>query len=409
MSHSHQRPSAFPALRRAICAALTGIALSPFGMALANGEPPRIGMLYWVGGNQLNRAAIDGTEYKVLVPDLDAPDGLTLDLVNNVVYWTNMSRGPNGSLQRARLDGSPVVEGEKYLVAPGRFETGKEIEFDPVDDKLYWADRDGKHILRSNHDGSELESVLHTFVNNGAVIPLENPVGVALDVAKRHVYITDRFMGRIMRFNMTLPAGEDHETRSDVDIVMEPRSQEERPIDIDLDLENRMMYWTDRGVHQVLRAGLDGSGREVLVDQSTVAIEDPIGMSLDLAQGKMYWSDMTTHKIHRANLDGSAVEEIIGGEKILNGMPYGPLGIQYRALEPETGSTGGGETVAVLGSHFVVGKTSIGFGEKQMIPAAVISDNLLTFTAPPGKPGSVSLSITTPHGEATLENAYRYR
>lgn len=410
MSRSIKRRSELPPLRYLLCFIVIGVAQSlAGGAALADDGAPKIGMLYWVGGNQLSRAATDGTAYEVLVSGLDAPDGLTLDLINNVVYWTNMSRGPNGSLQRARLDGSPVVEGEKHLVAPASFETGKEVEFDPVENKLYWADRDGKHIMRSNSDGSQLESVLHKFVDNGKVISLENPVGIALDPVERHVYITDRFMGKIMRFNMAVPAGENHDSRSDVAILIEPGSDEERPIDIDLDLENQRMYWTDRGVHQVLRAGLDGSGREVLVNQSMIAIEDPIGMSLDLAQGKIYWSDMTTHKIHRANLDGSGVEEIIGGERILNGVPYGPLGLQYRALQPEAGPTAGGGTVAVLGSNFVAGKTSVRLGAGQKIPARVISANLLTFATPPGKRGAVSLSVMTPHGETILENAYHYR
>lgn len=396
-------------LRCFVAAAVLSSLLS--GTALAGNQAPRIGMLYWVGGNQLNRANTDGSEYTVLMGELDEPDGLTLDLHNDLVFWTNMSfGGPGGSLQRLRLDGSPVTGGDRHLVEPGSFQVGKEIERDPVESKLYWADRDGKYIMRANDDGSRMEPVLHKFTDeNGRIVPLENPVGIALDLDRRQVYITDRFMGTVMRFNMDMPPGENHENRSDVEVLVEPRSDGDRPIDVDLDLENRLMYWTDRGVHQVLRANLDGSDLKILVGQRQVAIEDPIGMSLDLLQEKMYWSDMTTHQIHRANLDGSQVETIIGGEKILNGVPYGPLGVAYKALDPEQGPATGGNTVAVLGAHFVSGRTTVRLGDSGEIPAGVLHGNLLTFDAPPGKPGVVSLTVNTPHGSSVQDQAYRYR
>ena len=124
---------------------------------------PTIGKLYWVGGNQLARANLDGSEFEVLVSELDAPDGLVVDLSQQMVVWTNMSRGPNGSLQRSNLQGEPLPGDGKYLVAPASFETGKEIELDTTNSKLYWADRDGKKILRANIDGSNLETVVARF------------------------------------------------------------------------------------------------------------------------------------------------------------------------------------------------------------------------------------------------------
>jgi hypothetical protein len=379
-------------------------------LAAEQGEAPRIGLLYWVGGNQLSRAHIDGSDFQVLVSDLDEPDGLVADPLNNIVYWTNMSfGGPGGSVQRARLDGSAVVSGEAFLVPPGSFQVGKEIELDKVGGKLYWADRDGRRIMRANTDGSDVQPVLSGFTSpDGKITELQNPVGIALDPVQRQVYMTDRFMGTVMRFGMDLPAGESHRDRSDVEILVQPRSAEDRPIDIDLDLENGQMYWTDRGVHQVLRAQLDGSNLEVLIDPGEVVIKDPIGISLDLASRKIYWSDMSTHNIHRANLDGSRIEHITGGSKLLNGVPYGPLGLQYKAIEPEHGSAVGGDRVAVMGAGFIPGKTRVRVGAGEAIQVEVVSEHLLHFTAPAGKAGRADLMVTTPHGEATLRNGYRY-
>ncbi|MCW8194654.1 hypothetical protein F6455_07625 [Proteobacteria bacterium 005FR1] len=392
--------------RTSVTAILSFLVIS---QAVATEVPPRIGLLYWVGGNQLSRANVDGSEFEVLLTDLDEPDGLVTDPLNNLVYWTNMSfGGPGGSLQRARLDGSPVEKGESYLVPPGSFQVGKEIELDSQTGKLYWADRDGRHVMRANADGSQVEPVLHAFMYKGAVKSLENPVGIALDSERRQIYITDRFMGTVLRFGMDAPAGEHYLNRSDVEILVQPRSKDDRPIDIDLDLEQGHMYWTDRGVHQVLRADLDGSEIEVLVDPGRIAIKDPIGMSLDLVNRQMYWTDMSTHKIHRANLDGSQVEEILGGSQLLNGVPYGPLGIQYRALEPERGSAAGGNRIALLGDNFVAGETEVRLGSAKAADVEVVDEKLLYFTAPAGKPGRVELTVITPTGKASLREAYRY-
>jgi hypothetical protein len=398
--------------RRAGIAMILLLLGSPLALAEQNvaTDAPRIGLLYWVGGNQLSRANPDGSDFQVLISGLDEPDGLVTDPLNNLVYWTNMSfGGPGGSLQRARLDGATVESGEQFLVAPGSFEVGKEIELDKAGGKLYWADRDGRHFMRANIDGSEVESVLHSFTDSaGETIPLQNPVGVALDEVRRHVYVTDRFMGTIMRFGMDMPPGENHLNRSDVEVLVAPRSADDRPIDIDLDLEKGQMYWTDRGVHQVLRAGLDGSNVEVLIDSSKVAIKDPIGISLDLASRQMYWTDMSTHKVHRASVDGSDIQEIIGGSRLLNGLPYGPLGIQYRALAPAEGSAAGGNQVAILGSGFAAGDTQVHVGTSAAANVQVIGDHLLTFTAPAGNPGRVDVRVKTSRGEATLRNGYRY-
>lgn len=394
---------------RCLYAILSILAVSP-AFAEVQGEAPSIGLLYWVGGNQLSRANADGSNFQVLVSDLDEPDGVVTDPLNNIVYWTNMSfGGPGGSLQRARLDGSAVIQGETFLVSPGSFQVGKEIEVDKVDGKLYWADRDGRRIMRANMDGSDVQPVLSGFrASDGEILELQNPVGIALDAAKRQVYMTDRFMGTVMRFGMDLPRGETHLNRSDVEIVVSPRSAADRPIDIDLDLEHDRMYWTDRGVHQVLRARLDGSQLEVLVDAGITAIKDPIGISLDLAGRKMYWSDMSTHKIHRANLDGSQIEEVIGGSKLLNGVPYGPLGVQYKAVEPDRGGTAGGDRVAVMGGGFVPGKTQVRIGASEAVEVQVLADHLLHVTAPAGSAGRADLTVITPHGKAILRDAYRY-
>ena len=71
-----------------------------------------------------------------------------------------------------------------------------------------------------------------------------------------------------------------------------------------IDFDNGYMYWSDTSwVH---RADLEGQDIEPLfeLDQSLRQIE------LDLHNGKMYWTEGNVLHVHRANLDGSGAEEL---------------------------------------------------------------------------------------------------
>jgi sugar lactone lactonase YvrE len=76
------------------------------------------------------------------------------------------------------------------------------------------------------------------------------------------------------------------------------------------------MYWTDFIGGTIERAGLDGTGRQVLVSGLT----NPHGIALDLANSQMYWAEYGGHSIRRANLDGTNIVNIVTG---LSGNPAG--------------------------------------------------------------------------------------
>ena len=50
--------------------------------------------------------------------------------------------------------------------------------------------------------------------------------------------------GRIFRANLEIPKGQTPANRQDIEVLYDNLPE---PIDLDLDLGNRMMYWTDRG------------------------------------------------------------------------------------------------------------------------------------------------------------------
>ena len=90
------------------------------------------------------------------------------------------------------------------------------------------------------------------------------------------------------------------------------------PNDITLDAAGGKMYWSDYESKQILRANLNGSNSESLVE----GLAGPSGIVLDIARRKIYWTDqvwspvtgsITESTIQRANFDGSGVQEILTG------------------------------------------------------------------------------------------------
>lgn len=127
---------------------------------------------------------------------------------------------------------------------------------------------------------------------------LNNPNGIALDVANSHIYIADGGAGDcILRTNL------DGSNRQ----VIIPNAGD-NPADLALDLVNGQIYWTIPGaIDHVRRANLDGSNVETILDTSL--LENPNGIALDVAAGQLYVADGGAGDvILRANLDGSNPE-----------------------------------------------------------------------------------------------------
>ena len=100
----------------------------------------------------------DGSDRRTIVTGCRLPDGIAVDVEAGRIYWTNMGV-PNlndGSIERAHLDG----KNRRNIVAEGGTFTPKQIILDKNDRKLYWCDREGMRVMRSNPDGSQLETLI---------------------------------------------------------------------------------------------------------------------------------------------------------------------------------------------------------------------------------------------------------
>src|ERR1700748_49862 len=86
------------------------------------------------------------------------------------------------------------------------------------------------------------------------------------------------------------------------------------PDGIVVDVEAGHIYWTNMGVPNlddgsIERADLDGTNRKVIVPQGVT--HTPKQIHLDKENNKLYWCDREGMRVMRANLDGSQAETLV--------------------------------------------------------------------------------------------------
>ena len=142
-------------------------------------------------GNRIQSMNTDGSDRKMVVSDCRAPDGIVVDAQAGHIYWTNMGvvSVNDGSIERADLDG----KNRKGIIPIGATFTPKQLHLDKTNGKLYWCDREGMRVLRSNLDGSHLETLVET--GRGDVDRRDLTrwcVGITIDPKRQQIYWTQK-------------------------------------------------------------------------------------------------------------------------------------------------------------------------------------------------------------------------
>ena len=282
-----------------------------------------------LGAGRVLSANPDGSDLQTLVSEgRKLPDGLAVDAAAGHLYWTNMGnpKANDGSIFRSDLDGGNMTT----IIAPGGTFTPKQLQIDTRNHKLYWSDREGMRVMRANVDGSNVETLVD--ISDGDPRPGRDPtkwcVGVAVDAPGGKLYWSQKGddnagEGRICRADLELRPGETPSTRRDVEVLYE---QLPEPIDLDLDLNRRFLYWTDRGDpprgNTVNRAPLDvPAGRRPMPQILFTHLMEGIGLALDVKGGRMFVTDFGG-SVYSANLDGSNPKTLLVAEGNLTGIAY---------------------------------------------------------------------------------------
>ena len=280
-----------------------------------------------VSGQRVLSTNPDGTDKRVLVTECPLPDGVVVDTKAGHIYWTNMVNPSqnNGFIERADLDG----KNRKTIVPPGITYTPKQLHLDKENGKLYWGDREGMRVMRCNLDGTKIETLVQTGEGDTDRRDLTKwCVGITIDPKRGHIYWTQKGtdngeVGRIFRAGIEIPKGETPATRSDIEVLFDKLPE---PIDLELDLENRVLYWTDRGDpprgNTVNRTPIDDPKRpvEIVFDH----LMEGIGIALDIPNDRMFMTDFAG-SVYSARLDGSDKRVLLYGQGNLTGIAYAEI------------------------------------------------------------------------------------
>jgi len=169
--------------------------------------------------------------------------------------------------------------------------------------RIFFLDAAGSRVLSANPDGSDLKTILVEKVK-------ELPDGLAVDLAAGHLYWT----------NMGNPTANDGSiVRSDLDgqnlKTIVPKGATFTPKQLQIEKKSKKLYWCDREGMRVMRANLDGSNIETLVDTSQ---GDPrpgpdatkwcVGIVVDVEGGKFYWTQKGPDNAEKGRIFRASVE-----------------------------------------------------------------------------------------------------
>ena len=153
----------------------------------------------------------------------------------------------------------------------------------PSDTRLFFLDIRGGRVVSAALDGSDLRVLVSGRTGT--------PDGIAVDTERGHIYWT--IMGRSREDDGQIE-------RVDLDggnlTTIVPAGGAFTPKQLRLDAAHRKLYWSDREGMRVMRANLDGSNIETLVETAhgDTARADArnwcVGIALDVAGGKVYWT-----------------------------------------------------------------------------------------------------------------------
>jgi DNA-binding beta-propeller fold protein YncE len=283
-----------------------------------------------LSGNRIESLNPDGSDKKVLVTDCRLPDGIVVDTAAGHIYWTNMGvpSQNDGSIERADIDG----KNRTTIVPPGGTFTPKQLHLEKGSGKLYWCDREGMRVMRCNLDGSQLETLVQTDGGDPRPGPDQTKwcVGITVDSKRGQFYWTqkggdDAGVGRIFRANLEMPKGQTAANRTDVEVLFENLPE---PIDLELDLENRVLYWTDRGDpprgNTVNRASIEGTGHDRVPEIVVTHLMEGIGIALDLRGDRMFMTDLAG-SVYTARLDGSEKRALLFAQGNLAGIAFAEI------------------------------------------------------------------------------------
>ncbi|TAQ85330.1 hypothetical protein B7494_g6338 [Chlorociboria aeruginascens] len=275
----------------------------------------------------------DGQELRTIVSGQILPDGLDISLKTGRIYWTNMGipTSNDGLVQSCKLDGSDI----QTVISAGAVHTPKQLVIDQENEKLYFCDREGLRVMRSNLDGSNHETLVQTgdWQNKAdAANQMNWCVGISVNTTDGKFYWTQKGLskggkGRIFRANIKMPEGETASNRSDIELLLSGLPE---PIDLEISKDTQTLFWTDRGdppmgnsLNSIKLSGLKdlepGSRKNPNYDILARQLHEAIGLKIDDVNKHIYLTDLGG-TVYRYGIDGKDKKKVYDEECAFSGI-----------------------------------------------------------------------------------------
>jgi hypothetical protein len=187
-------------------------------------------------------------------------------------------------------------------------------------------------VMRSNLDGSNIEALVQTGQGQAdRRDAMKWCVGITVDAERGQIYWTqkgpdDAGQGRIFRAGIEIPKGQSAAKRTDIEVLFDSLPE---PIDLELDLNSHMLYWTDRGDpprgNTVNRAPMDMELKKIQAPEILLThLQEGIGIALDLKRERMFLTDLGG-SVYSAKLNGSDKKTLLYLQGNLTGIAYAEL------------------------------------------------------------------------------------